>query len=922
MAIWGPSKLGALFTKTDAWQLSLEGLKLTLTHQGKRTTFHASKNRLSVKPGLFWSSVEIKRNEGPDVVLDGILNSLAANMKELIDRAHDALVLETERRKLLETLDALLAPIIAWADDVDLSFQEHVLGSRWITHQTLEAWHTSKPNTEHKELALLVKEPYVAQAFRAKDQKTHNAITLLQSDIKQKARSQNEALLKSERSVYKAYFDTVEKSPLTDEQTRAVICFDNRVLTIASAGSGKTSTMVAKAGYAIKRGVTRADKILLLAFNKDAADELQERVIARLKPLGLPAELVVARTFHGFGSDVIARATGKKPTPAPWVTSKRDVEHLAKLIDDLKDNDKAFRVKWDLFRVVFSRDLPKFGKEEESPEDWDPKTNNSGFRTLRNEVVKSQGERLIADWLFYNGVNYVYEREYEHETATQDYRQYFPDFYYPDVGLYHEHFALDKSGNAPPEFKGYMEGVKWKRALHKRHQTALIETTSAQLRNGYAFDILENELSKRGIELDPNPDRPAIGRTPIEHEDLVKVFRTFLTHAKSNRLTHEELEKRLSANAANSFALRHGMFLDLFKSVRKAWEDSLKAHRVIDFEDMLNSASEYLEAGSYQSPFELVMVDEFQDASWARARMARALVKEAGRFLFAVGDDWQSINRFAGSDISVMTSFERWFGEGETVKLERTFRCPQSICNISSNFVRKNTAQIDKKVESNRPEFVPSLQVFQAKSNDGITSGINKVLSQLCKDIVAGRIPPAYKGKIKVFVLGRYKKDENLIPEGWQEDYGKHFDLEFSTVHGSKGLEADYVIIPRMVNNRYSFPSTIEDDPVLQLAMPSGEEYLFAEERRLFYVALTRARRSITIFTVEHAVSPFVIELVNDLKLEILDIDGKKSKTVPCPKCKVGTLKEKPGKNGPFIGCTRFPKCRHSENLPDVKRKA
>ena len=112
----------------------------------------------------------------------------------------------------------------------------------------------------------------------------------------------------------------------------------------------------------------------------------------------------------------------------------------------------------------------------------------------------------------------------------------------------------------------------------------------------------------------------------------------------------------------------------------------------------------HLEAGRWDSPYELVMVDEMQDASHARARLARALVAEPGRYLFAVGDDWQSINRFAGADPSVMTDFTGWFGPGQTLRLEQTFRSPQSICDISSAFIQRNPHQLRKHVVSATPE--------------------------------------------------------------------------------------------------------------------------------------------------------------------------------------------------------------------------
>ncbi|MHB0667120.1 UvrD-helicase domain-containing protein [Roseomonas mucosa] len=153
------------------------------------------------------------------------------------------------------------------------------------------------------------------------------------------------------------------------------------------------------------------------------------------------------------------------------------------------------------------------------------------------------------------------------------------------------------------------------------------------------------------------------------------------------------------------------MFLELVAPVLRAWDAALAEENGIDFEDMINEAAEHLERGRYESPYDLIMADEFQDASRARARLCRALVQQPGRHLFAVGDDWQSINRFAGADVSVMTGFREWFGHGQVLRLEQTFRCPQELCDVSSRFVSKNPAQIPKRVWSATPSQGPVLQV-------------------------------------------------------------------------------------------------------------------------------------------------------------------------------------------------------------------
>lgn len=305
----------------------------------------------------------------------------------------------------------------------------------------------------------------------------------------------------------KGLLANVESKPLTDEQSRAVICFDNRVQVIASAGSGKTSTMVAKAVYAIHRKLVSPGSIVLMAFNKDAAAELQARIAASLERLEIDDVQIDTKTFHSLGLTIIAEATGRRPHVPDWaVENLLGLQKLSTIIDDLKDQSEAFRTHWDLFRLVFGRDISA-ASADDTFEAWD-KEGQGRLISLKGDYVASQEERIIANWLFYNGIEYQYEPAYEHDTATVTHGQYFPDFFYPAINLYHEHFALDALGQPPEHFKDYLEGVIWKRETHKKLGTALIETTSHQMKVGEIFKHLGKTLTSRGLLLDPNPDRP------------------------------------------------------------------------------------------------------------------------------------------------------------------------------------------------------------------------------------------------------------------------------------------------------------------------------------------------------------------------------------------------------------------------------
>lgn len=908
---WAASNWGTRVTRVPGWRAELAGDYMVIRDDAVRQYPLAQIDRIRVRLGLLSSSIEWS-GIAP-LRLRGLSRRDARDFRDTLERERARVLAGIHLAKLIEEFDQTCPLVQEWARDFFAAAKTHQRDSGWLTREFTNMWNQNKPTGRFAELLDL---PELEEHRLSLNGEDLQAIELWTSDLAEYVALWNERFLEQELISYRSFFDNVESSPLTDEQSRAVICFDNRVQLVASAGSGKTSVMIAKAGYAVHRGLVSPEKILMLAFNSKAAAELKQRITERLAPLGLAADRIVARTFHSFGLSVIGEATGRKPSLAPWIEQGGDIEKLARIIDELRDGDAAFRTEWDLFRMVFGRDLPEFGQEEEDPEDWDAITRRSGFRTLAGEVVKSQGERLIADWLFYNGVDYVYEGSYEVDTADASHGQYHPDFYYPDVNVYHEHFALDRDGQPPEEFVGYLDGVHWKRALHKTHETTLIETNMAELWDGQAFANLTAELTSRGIVLDPNPDRPSVGQPPIDSQRLIATFRSFMVHAKSNRLTDDQLLTRAREESRHRFRFRHEKVLQLYRTIRQGWEDELQKNDCIDFEDMLNLAANHVEAG-WSSPYQLVMVDEFQDASTARARLARALVERPGHYLFAVGDDWQSINRFAGADLSVMTDFEGWFGKGETLKLERTFRCPQPICDVSSAFVTKNPQQLTKRVVSSTQEHPPAFVAIAADSDEHVQGVIRKHLAELNDRIAAGITPPGRGGKASVFVLARYRHQESFVPYSALKQWA-HLDVQFSTIHSSKGLEADYVVIPGLTRDKSAFPSKVADDPVLRLAMPAREPFRFAEERRLFYVALTRARRAVTLVTVQNRVSPFLTELVNEHHLQLRAADGGQATVVPCHTCGDGTMVPRSSKHGRFYGCSNFPKCRQTMKETEV----
>ena len=699
------------------------------------------------------------------------------------------------------------------------------------------------------------------------------------------------------------FFLSVEKNPLTDEQKDCCICMDSAVQIVAAAGSGKTSTIVARVGYALKEGLASPGEILILAFNRSVKEEIESRIRERLGDFP-DIQNIKVNTFHAFGLEVIGKSTGKKPRSSDWIEPGRDIQAISDIVEDLRKRDSRFRHDWDFFRIVYGRGI------DESQTDIKSRDN---IQTINGEWVKSQEEKWICDFLFYNGVEYKYEPKYEYDTASEEHSQYKPDFYYPDIKLYHEHFALDEHGNAPDHFKGnYVSGVHWKRALHKEKKTRLFETTSHGLRSGNDFVRLKSELEKHGLILKYDESRKVDGKKPVSVMQLASTIRAFQQHVKSNELSHEDLDHTISVLEYGHHD-RLKRFVELYEKIADEWQRRLHAEDCIDFDDMLLDAIKHLKEGAYESPYSMVLADEFQDVSQARLRLLKALKDSAGPStnLCVVGDDWQGINRFAGADISVMTGFERTFSNATQLMLSKTFRCPRILCEASSEFIQKNPRQIRKTVET-KNTHEGGLYAFAAVDENAVMRRIEQDLQKLCSAVKRNEINPTDGSKVSVMLLGRYNKDKPTDLNRWKRSYGAQLDLGFSTVHGAKGLEADYVMILNVIDSWIGFPSRIADDPVLQIAMPEPDEFPMAEERRLFYVALTRARRETRIYTLQKKPSMFVVELANDGHT---DIETENTTLEICPECETGILGVKNGRYGSFIGCNAYPRCKYTRNI-------
>jgi DNA helicase-4 len=321
---------------------------------------------------------------------------------------------------------------------------------------------------------------------------------------------------------------------------------------------------------------------------------------------------------------------------------------------------------------------------------------------------------------------------------------------------------------------------------------------------------------------------------------------------------------------------------------------------------MLNQSADHIIAGRFPCSVKMVLADEFQDTSRARMRLLQAIVDASGAQFTAVGDDWQSIYRFAGADLAIMSGFQKAHPHAAVRYLSQTFRCPQGLCDLTSEFVSRNPMQLAKNVVSQNDLEGKRVTVWALPTLADIPGWLRASIQALYD-----KLPEPTDGKPlrSMLILGRYRNDRPRELEAWRQRFGDKIDLRFLTVHRAKGLEADFVALLNVVQDTLGFPSQVQDDPLLQLAMPEPETFAFGEERRLFYVALTRAKRSVVIYTTQHQPSQFLVELQANHGVEITQAEGTPAEA--CPVCRQGVLVERVNRatKEVFHSCSRFPRC-------------
>ncbi|MBD8036645.1 UvrD-helicase domain-containing protein [Solibacillus sp. A46] len=745
----------------------------------------------------------------------------------------------------------------------------------------------------------------------------------------------NEVFIDKELTEAKHLLSNIDGKALDPQQSRAVVTNEDNTLVVAGAGSGKTLTISGKVKYLVERLHVDPKEILLISFTASSAKEMTERIKEKLD---LPID---AMTFHKLGLDTITNEEKQRPdisdSLSDYVTTyfNQQALHNPSVMKEI--------IRFYATYLAVPKDIEKFTtlgeyKEDQSSHDLETlrsKVINTGEelkvkrRTLKFEQVKSLEEVMIANYLYLHGVNYEYEAVYPFET-DQFRKRYRPDFYLPDYNVYLEHFGVNKNNRAPwltpIEEQKYIEGMQWKRSLHLKNQTKLLETYSHYVSSGVLFEKLEDMLRKLNIPL-IEADYASIYRKLLieqkqnqQFKEFKNLVSTFITLFKSNGYDvqyYQQLEAAAKQGEIDFLRDRTLLFLKIVRPVYEGYQEELRKNLAIDFNDMINKATDIVKTKLPTSiQYKYIIIDEFQDISMGRFRLVKALKDLTNAKIFAVGDDWQAIYRFAGSDLNIFTKFEQFFGFSKQLRIEKTYRNSQQLIDIASHFVVKNPIQIKKQLNSDKRLLNP-LKIY------GYVDNVVKAFAAAVDDIVASMGEQA-----EIKVVGRNNIDLTFMlqrdNEGRFSIHNEKGDLfirdkrhpqakiTYITVHRSKGLEADNVIVINLRNHLIGFPNKISDDPLLALVLTEADLFLYAEERRLFYVAITRTKNRTYLIAPEKDTSVFVEELIKEQSIPFEIVTNEQTiRTNPkCDVCLTGVLMIRQSNDGrSFLGCSNYPGC-------------
>lgn len=751
----------------------------------------------------------------------------------------------------------------------------------------------------------------------------------------------------------KEYFDNMFQSKdqnikLDNEQLKAIIA-DENLLVIAGAGAGKTTTMAAKVKYLVDMGY-QEHEILVISFTKKACEE-----IAKIIHETLECPNVKVTTFHSLGLDLIKNSgrdidrviedTHKYKIIANFIKdiAFKDKNYLKELVLSFKsylfiDEDKALKYYNfdDFHQNSYLLKYQSTGFDLENYNNIQITNRRNRKKTIKGEFLRSKEEVDIANFLYLNGIDYSYEVTYKERKDNVKTR---PDFYIKQLENEHyiEHFGvdenLDNSMYDEKELKCYLNTLKLKHDyINNQDCSKLFIVTYSKYPNKKTYlSDLKEQLITKGYSLAKRND-----------EEVFKMLMKTDTDSYFNKFIYDivipfiSIFKRSNYQKSDFKILMDKTTVDLKKQLEVMeriydyYQEVLTKKHYIDFDDMINLAYQViptLKESDLGVDYKYLIIDEYQDISSQRYNLTSSLAKLYDAKIMAVGDDWQTIYSFAGANISLFRDFKKYVEHAKRIPIKNTYRNSQELIDIAGEFIKKNKFQIKKELKSNKHLANPIEIVVYDDSKREVEDYANALaISSIITKIVSKN------SGHKILLLGRYNKDKDMLlyTDYFTEYRGKiksklnpDADITFLTVHKSKGVGYDDVILVNGSDKLYGFPSKIEDKPIIKLLKNEEDEVIkYPEERRLFYVAMTRTKNKFYITVPQSKKSIFVKEISKYNNVithrEVVRHNSKVKTNYTCPKCgnKLYMINYK--KTNFYIYCCEGKDCHFQTMFPKV----
>ena len=703
-------------------------------------------------------------------------------------------------------------------------------------------------------------------------------------------------------------------SELNDKQKDAILNENKRLLVLAGAGSGKTKTLIQKILYLILEKNVNPSQILAITFTKNAANEMIDRLIIfserdgrynqilndkklskkekdfeRLKYIQKYPWLsnITVKTFHSLSNNILknygAKEFDNKFTLLTDYSYNEDFvynqqanetpeEIIKKLIlSKCEDPEFLLRLKryiLDYYVDNYRMKMHKLGKA----------SYQNPYTTLKGDNVRSKSERDIADWLYRHHISYQYE-----PIIAPGRFEFRPDFFIEEGNLYLE-LVSNLSYPLKDKEKEMRDAGKIYVKIHEN-----------ETHDSNKFNQIMDEVVFSRIDSDLKKISPL--KITEEFKGYEKYLRQFVLDTISiiDKIKVEDRNfEEIYQNAIKDEHNRVKDFYEFFKPLFYDYQKYCISHSYLDFNDLLirnvSLFENYKEIRDlFQNKYRYILVDEFQDVNSLQVKLLQQLLKNETQ-LFCVGDDWQSIYGWRGSDVEYIINFKQFFENSEIIKLDINYRSNSTIVSASNEVIKNNKHKIDKKIRSfNKSGKKIYLYCAEKECEDG--TGI--VIENIKKILESGY------NKEDILVLTRTRKSD-----AYHNYYTslKKIGVRIHTIHQAKGLEARFVFIIGLTQGFMGFPNVRDSDRIFQIIKKSNIELLMEEERRLFYVALTRAKEELFLISEVGNESEFIKEIPGNFldrnNFLILNISNVKE----C-KCKHCTMEiEKSYQYCPYCG--------------------